>query len=81
MNTKPELQIRADDVKCSHGATIGQLDEDALFYLRSRGLDRQRARDVLVHAFGADIVGGIRLEALRRTLADCLFPLPDAEGV
>ena len=81
MNTKPELQIHADDVKCSHGATIGQLDEDALFYLRSRGLDRQRARDVLVHAFGADVVGGIRLEALRRTLAARLFPLPDAEGV
>ena len=50
INTKPQLEIFADDVKCTHGAAIGQLDEDALFYLR-RGLTLQEARDMLIHAF------------------------------
>ena len=56
INAKPELEIYADDVKCSHGTTVGQLDETALFYLRSRGLDRQHATRVLTHAFAAEIV-------------------------
>ena len=51
INTKPQLEIFADDVKCTHGAAIGQLDEDALFYLRARGLTMQEARDMLIHAF------------------------------
>lgn len=56
MSTKPELEIYADDVKCSHGATTGQLDENALFYLRSRGLDKEEAQALLVEAFVAAVV-------------------------
>jgi len=56
IDAKPELEIYADDVKCSHGTTVGQLDETALFYLRSRGLDRRHATQVLTHAFAADLV-------------------------
>src|SRR5262245_45349091 len=48
INTKPQLEIFANDVKCTHGAAVGQLDEDAIFYLRSRGLDRQQSRDMLI---------------------------------
>lgn len=56
IDAKPELEIYAEDVKCSHGTTVGQLDETALFYLRSRGLDRNHAMQVLTHAFAADLV-------------------------
>ncbi len=54
IDTSPELQIYADDVKCSHGATVGQLDEDALYYLQSRGIDYQQARSMLLIAFGLE---------------------------
>lgn len=56
MNTKPQLEIFADDVKCSHGATTGQLDEEALFYLQSRGLSRASALSLLTFAFAADVL-------------------------
>jgi len=56
IDTKPELEIYADDVKCSHGTTVGQLDEAALFYLRTRGLDKRQAIQLLTYAFAADIV-------------------------
>ncbi|MGI9330193.1 MAG: Fe-S cluster assembly protein SufD [Gammaproteobacteria bacterium] len=65
IDTKPELEIYADDVKCAHGATTGQLDESALFYLRSRGIDASQARSMLVGAFAAEIVAQIPLERLR----------------
>jgi Fe-S cluster assembly protein SufD len=65
IDTKPELEIYADDVKCSHGATTGQLDAAALFYLRSRGLDEAAARTLLIRAFAASIVSSIRPLALR----------------
>jgi Fe-S cluster assembly protein SufD len=79
-DTKPELEIYADDVKCSHGATVGQLDAAALFYLRSRGIDLDTARSLLVYAFADDIMARIALPALRRRLeADVLSRLPDAE--
>ncbi len=68
MNSKPELEIYADDVKCSHGATTGQLDREALFYLRSRGLPEIQARGMLLHAFAGDIIESIRVEPLRRML-------------
>jgi len=70
INTKPQLEIYADDVKCSHGATIGQLDEDAIFYLRSRGIGRAAARQVLTRAFAGEVVERIRLEPLRLQLED-----------
>ena len=63
INTKPELEIFADDVKCTHGATVGQLDEDALFYLRARGLGLEQARSVLIHAFAGDLLNHIAIEA------------------
>ncbi len=56
IDTKPELEIYADDVKCAHGATVGQLDKSALFYLRSRGLDRDEAAQLLTRAFAARIL-------------------------
>jgi len=65
IDCKPQLEIYADDVKCTHGATIGQLDEDALFYLRTRGLSRDAARSILIRAFAGDITGRIRIDAAR----------------
>ena len=59
MNTKPHLEIYADDVKCSHGATIGQLDREAMFYLRSRGIGEKEARHLLMYAFANEIVSKI----------------------
>jgi Fe-S cluster assembly protein SufD len=72
VNTKPQLEIYADDVKCSHGSTIGQLDDDALFYLRSRGLGRDEARSLLSFAFAGDVVARIKIDSLRRQLDDYL---------
>src|SRR5438046_5679864 len=66
VNTKPQLEIFADDVKCSHGCTIGQLDEEGLFYLRSRGISEKTAKSLLVHAFAIDILEHIRLEPIRK---------------
>ncbi len=68
ITTKPQLEIFANDVKCTHGATVGQLDQDALFYLRSRGLSRDQARQLLTHAFAADLLGHIKVEAIRAQL-------------
>lgn len=72
VNTKPQLEIYADDVKCSHGSTIGQLDADALFYLRSRGLGLDEARSLLSFAFARDVVGRITIEFMHRRLDDYL---------
>ena len=60
MDTKPQLEIYADDVKCTHGATVGQLNEEAIFYLRSRGIGVERARRMLIHAFAGEIIERIR---------------------
>ena len=68
MYTKPELEIYADDVKCSHGATTGRLDEEAIFYLRSRGLSPQRARALLLLAFARDVLEHVGIEPLREQL-------------
>jgi Fe-S cluster assembly protein SufD len=68
INTKPQLEIFADDVKCTHGAAIGQLDDDALFYLRSRGFTFAEARDMLIHAFAGEILDRVQVEPLRRAL-------------
>lgn len=65
VNTKPQLQISADDVKCTHGATIGQLDDEALFYMRTRGIGEETARSLLTYAFASEVVAGIKVEALR----------------
>ena len=68
VNTKPQLEIYADDVKCSHGSTIGQLDKDALFYLRSRGLDFESARSLLSYAFASEVVGRVKIPPMRARL-------------
>jgi len=67
-NTKPQLEIYADDVKCTHGATIGQLNQESIFYLRSRGLGPETARRMLIHAFAGEIIERIRHEAAREEL-------------
>jgi Fe-S cluster assembly protein SufD len=68
MNTKPQLEIFADDVKCSHGATIGKLDEEPLFYLRSRGISEENAKALLVMAFAQDVIDHIKIEPLKEYL-------------
>ena len=68
MYSKPQLEIYADDVKCSHGMTTGQLDENALFYMQSRGIPREEARMLLSVAFTADVVDYVRVEALKDRL-------------
>ncbi len=73
INTKPQLEIYADDVKCTHGATIGQLDADSVFYLRSRGISLDAARSILVYAFASEVVNRIKVEALREALDRYLF--------
>ena len=65
MNTKPQLEIFADDVKCTHGATIGQLDDEQIFYLRSRGINLETARNILTSAFASDVVGRITVASFR----------------
>lgn len=79
MNTKPQLEIFADDVKCSHGATIGQLDEEPLFYLRSRGLSEATARIMLVAAFAKDIIEHVKIEPLKDLLINMLEEVLVAE--
>jgi len=73
VNTKPQLEIYADDVKCTHGATIGRLEEDAIFYLRSRGIDKQAAANILIYAFASEIIEQVRIEELRNHLDEFLF--------
>lgn len=73
IDTKPQLEIFADDVKCTHGATVGQLAEEAIFYLRSRGIGREEARSLLTFAFANDIIGRIKVEPLRAELEQRLF--------
>jgi Fe-S cluster assembly protein SufD len=68
INTKPQLEIFADDVKCSHGATIGQLDEEARFYLKSRGIGEEASRAILLHAFASDVITSIKTESVRNYL-------------
>lgn len=72
INTKPQLEIFADDVRCTHGATIGQLDKDAWFYLRSRGLEAEQARSLLIYAFASEIITNFRMKSLRAALSPLL---------
>jgi Fe-S cluster assembly protein SufD len=73
INTKPQLEIFADDVKCTHGAAIGQLDEDAIFYLRARGLTYFEARDMMIHAFAGEIIDRVQIEPLKHALEAELY--------
>jgi Fe-S cluster assembly protein SufD len=79
VDTKPELEIYANDVKCSHGATVGQLDENMLFYLRSRAVDEETARSLLTYAFADDVISRIKIPAIRNRLEyNVIGCLPDA---
>jgi Fe-S cluster assembly protein SufD len=73
IDTKPELQIFADDVRCTHGATIGQLDAESLFYLQSRGIGKRDARSLLTYAFAQDIIDRIKVQSLKDSLERVLF--------
>ena len=72
VNTKPQLEIFADDVSCTHGATIGQLEQEQMFYLRARGLTEQEARELLIYAFAAEILETIPVESVRDRLAETI---------
>ncbi len=71
--SKPQLEIYADDVKCTHGATTGQLDREALFYLRSRGLRKNEARALLIHAFASDLTERVQIDAIRDKVEELLW--------
>lgn len=73
INTNPQLEIYADDVKCTHGATVGQIDEKAVFYLRSRGIKETDARHMLIYAFANEVLERIKIDPLREQLAADLF--------
>jgi Fe-S cluster assembly protein SufD len=73
VDTKPQLEIFADDVKCSHGATVGQLDAEQLFYLRSRGLPDSQARVLLTYAFGAEVIDRIPVPSLVEQLEETVL--------
>ena len=75
IDTKPQLEIFADDVKCTHGATVGQLDPESIFYLRARGIGLEIARKMLLHAFASEIVNRISIEPLRDHLDAKLFDM------
>jgi Fe-S cluster assembly protein SufD len=73
INSNPQLEIFADDVKCTHGAAVGQLDEEAMFYLMARGLSRVAARDLLLHAFAGEVLDGLKIPALREQIETNFF--------
>jgi Fe-S cluster assembly protein SufD len=73
INSNPQLEIFADDVKCTHGAAVGQLDEEAMFYLQARGLTRVEARDMLLHAFAGEVLEGLKIPALREQIEKTFF--------
>ncbi len=80
IDTRPQLEIHADEVKCAHGATVGRLDPDMLFYLLSRGLDRETAQSLLVYAFLADVLTGMSVTSARSAIESALIgQLPDSQ--
>ncbi len=80
IDTRPQLEIHADEVKCAHGATVGRLDPDMLFYLLSRGLDRETAQSLLVYAFAADVLADMSVPTARTAIESALITqLPDSK--
>src|SRR5204863_10103160 len=73
VDTKPQLEIYADDVKCTHGAAIGQLDEDEMFYLASRGLSPTLARNLLTYGFAEEVIEKIKIESIKRELDEAVL--------
>jgi Fe-S cluster assembly protein SufD len=81
VNTKPQLEIFADDVLCSHGATIGQLDAEEVFYLRSRGMTEQKAKEVLTYAFALETIENIKVDSVHKLLIDEVYRYTKANNV
>jgi Fe-S cluster assembly protein SufD len=81
MDTKPQLEIYADDVKCSHGATVGQLDPEEMFYLQSRGLNADDARNLLTYGFAGDVLNRIPVASLRRALRQLVMARTQADSL
>ena len=79
IDTKPQLEIFADDVKCSHGCTVGELDEDALFYLQSRGIPKKEAKALLTYAFSSDILNSIGINALKNKVSHLIAKKLDVD--
>ncbi len=80
IDTRPQLEIHADEVKCAHGATVGRLDPDMLFYMLSRGLDRDTAQSLLVYAFLADVLTDMSVQSARASIESALISqLPDSQ--
>jgi Fe-S cluster assembly protein SufD len=79
VDTKPQLEIYADDVRCTHGGTVGQLDEEALFYLRARGISRENAKKLMIHAFAGQVIEAIRDESLREHVTSIVSALLAAD--
>jgi Fe-S cluster assembly protein SufD len=73
VDSKPQLEIYADDVKCTHGATVGQIDEDAIFYLRARGLSEPMARAMLIYAYAGEMLDLMAIESVRKTISDLVL--------
>jgi len=82
IDTKPELEIYNDDVKCAHGATVGQLDKNQLFYLKSRGLSEDEAKQLLTFAFADELLAKMKSRAVRRFIERAAFAkLPNLSGL
>jgi Fe-S cluster assembly protein SufD len=81
IDTKPQLEIHADDVKCAHGVAVGQLDPESIFYLESRGVDPVSARNMLMFAFANTIIDGISLPGFRSLAQDALLSLFPEAGI
>jgi Fe-S cluster assembly protein SufD len=80
IDSRPQLEIHTDEVKCAHGATTGRLDPNMLFYMLSRGLDRQTAQSLLVYAFLADVLTGMSQSAARSAIeGELIRQLPDSQ--
>ena len=72
IDARPQLEIYADDVRCSHGATVGQMEDEAILYMRQRGLKEEQARRLQIEGFAADVVGRFRIEAVKEILTDAV---------
>jgi Fe-S cluster assembly protein SufD len=73
VDTKPQLEIYADDVKCAHGAAVGQIDEEELFYLQARGLNPDLGRNLLTYGFAEEVIGKIKIESIRSQLDEAVM--------
>jgi Fe-S cluster assembly protein SufD len=73
VDTKPQLEIYADDVKCAHGAAVGQIDEEELFYLQARGLNPELSRSLLTYGFAEEVIGKIKIDSIRSQLDEAVL--------